>query len=81
MQLRFTNPALERFIDSKIKSGQFPSPEAVIEDALSRMMEEEIALSNEDMAAIRESDEQIDRGKSVDFDTFAAEVRKKYGIK
>ena len=39
---------------------------------------EEYALDDEDVAAIIESEEQIDRGEFVEFETFAAEMRKKY---
>lgn len=41
-------------------------------------LEPEDALTDEDLAAIKESDEQFDRGEYVDFDAFAAEMRKKY---
>ena len=81
MQVRVTKPEFERFIDSKVKSGHFPSPEAVVEDALSRMMDEEVTLTAEDVSAIAESDAQVERGEFVDFDSFAAEMRKKHGIK
>ncbi len=81
MQLSLSKPEFERFIEAKVKCGDFPTPEAVVEDALARMMEEDVALTDEDMAAIKESDEQIDRGECVDFDTFAAAARKQYGIK
>ena len=36
-------------------------------------------LDEEDITAINESDAQIDRGEFVEFSTFAAEMRKKYG--
>jgi Arc/MetJ-type ribon-helix-helix transcriptional regulator len=81
MQLRFSNPKLERFIDSKVKSGHFPTREAVVEDALSRMMDEEILLTDDDLAQIEEGDKAIDRGEFVEFDEFASRMRTKYGIK
>jgi Arc/MetJ-type ribon-helix-helix transcriptional regulator len=81
MQVELTKPALAKFVDDKVKAGEFPSPEAVIEDALTRMMADEDAplLSEEDERAIEEGDQAIDRGESVDFDTFAADMRRKFG--
>jgi hypothetical protein len=37
-------------------------------------------LTEADLKAIEESDAQIDRGEWVEFDAFAAEMRKRYGI-
>ena len=42
------------------------------------MLDEEIKLTAEDIAAIKEADEQMDRGEHVNFDEFAAEMRKKF---
>jgi Arc/MetJ-type ribon-helix-helix transcriptional regulator len=78
MHFQLSKPELAKFVDDKVKSGDFPSREAVIEDALARMMDEEVALTDEDVAAINESEEQIDRGEFVDFKEFAAQMRKKY---
>jgi Arc/MetJ-type ribon-helix-helix transcriptional regulator len=75
-------PNLKRFVDEQVKAGYFPTPEAVVQASLSRMMDErdEITLTAEDLAAIKRSDEQIERGEYVEFDEFAARMRKKYGI-
>jgi len=81
MQVQLTKPELAKFVDDKVRAGEFPSAEAVVEDALARMMADEERLSDEDMAEINASDEEIDRGESVDFDSFAAQMRKKYNIK
>jgi hypothetical protein len=35
-------------------------------------------LTDEDAEAINEAEDQIDRGDFVEFDTFAAEMRKKF---
>jgi hypothetical protein len=37
-----------------------------------------VELTAEDVVAIKESDAQIDRGESVEFDAFAAEMRETY---
>jgi Arc/MetJ-type ribon-helix-helix transcriptional regulator len=81
MQVQLTKPELAKFVDDKVRAGEFPSAEAVIEDALSRMMADEERLTEEDVAEINLADEEIDRGELVDFDTFAAEMRKKYNVK
>jgi Arc/MetJ-type ribon-helix-helix transcriptional regulator len=80
MNFRLQKPELERFIDEQVKAGIFPSAEAVVEDALLRMMEE-VELSEEDREGIRQSDEQIAKGEVVDYGDFAARIRQKYGIR
>ena len=77
MRLR---PEIQEFITEKVRSGHFPSAEAVVEDALLRMMDEEIVLTEQDIRAIEESEKEIDRGEYIDFDTFAADMRKRYGV-
>jgi Arc/MetJ-type ribon-helix-helix transcriptional regulator len=80
MQVRLSKPELERFIAEQVKAGRFPSSDAAIEAAVERMMlaHEDAELSDEDVDAINESEEQFDRGEFVDFDAFAVEMRKKY---
>ena len=78
MQLRLLKPELAKFVADKVEAGAFPSAEAVVEDALARMIAEETFLSDDDVAAINESEDQIDRGELVEFDAFAAEMRRKY---
>jgi Arc/MetJ-type ribon-helix-helix transcriptional regulator len=83
MELRLKNPDLERFVDQQVQAGVFPSVDALLEEAVARLMREEEAtpLSDEDWAAIAEADAEFERGETIDFDVFAAEMRKKYGIK
>jgi Arc/MetJ-type ribon-helix-helix transcriptional regulator len=78
MQLRLTKPELAKFVDEKVQAGEFPSADAVIEDAVTRMMEDERTLTEEDARAITEADAEIDRGEFVDFDAFAADMRAKF---
>jgi len=80
MQVQLRKPELEKFIDEQVQAGYFPTPEAAIEAAVAQMMVDQgtDGLTDEDMAAIAESDAQIDRGECIDFDIFAAEMRKKY---
>lgn len=82
MQVQLTKPELAKFVDDKVRAGEFPSAQAVVEDALARMMEEEAeTLTDEDLRAIRTADEEMDRGQYVDYKAFAEEMRKKYGAK
>jgi Arc/MetJ-type ribon-helix-helix transcriptional regulator len=79
MQVRLTKPELQRFIDNQVKAGCFPSPEAVVEAAVERMMvdQETNDLDQETADAINRSEDQIDRGEGIDFRRFASEMRKK----
>lgn len=81
MQVELTKPEIQQFIADRVNAGDFPSAEAVVEDALARMMEEEVVLDEKDKAAIDLAFEQFERGESMDFDQFAAEARKKFGLK
>ena len=76
MQVRLTKPELERFIADQVEAGHFPSTEAAVEQMMRDRADAE--LSDGDVDAINESEAQIDRGESVDFDDFAAAMRKKY---
>ena len=78
MQVSLTKPELEKFIAEKVNAGDFASPEAVVEDALTRMMQEECSLTDADVDALNEAESQIDRGEFVEFDEFAAKMRQKY---
>jgi Arc/MetJ-type ribon-helix-helix transcriptional regulator len=81
MQVQLKRPELEQFIAEQVEAGHFSSAEDAIEAAVEEMMlarREGAVLSDEDAAAINEADAEIDRGEFVDFDTFAAEARKKY---
>ena len=79
MQVQLTKPELEKFISEKVNAGDFPTPQAVVEDALTRMMQDERTLTEDDVTAINESEAQIDRGEFIDFDAFSSQMRKKFG--
>ena len=72
----------QKFVKEQVASGSFRSPEDVLQEALNRMMAEaELALDDETAAAINRAEEQIDCGEGIDFDKFAAEWRKKLGVR
>ena len=82
MQVRLTKPALERFIADQVEAGRFPSAEAAVEAAVERMMRDETdELDEETVDALNRAVEQIDRGEGIDFDRFAAEMRKKFNVR
>ncbi len=71
-------PDAQRFIQDQVKAGRFSSPDAVVEEAVSRMMADvEIELDDDTAAAINRAEEQLDRGEGVEFDDFAAQIRRK----
>lgn len=78
MELRLTKPAHEEFINNQLKTGQYSSAEAVIEDILDFVIND--TLTAEDIAAIEESESQIERGECVDLTDFAAAYRKRHGL-
>jgi Arc/MetJ-type ribon-helix-helix transcriptional regulator len=80
MNVQLQKAELERFIQHQVSSGNFPSPEAVVEASLTRMMEEEFVLTDEEVAEIELSQAQFAGGKTVEFSHFAARMRKKFGI-
>ena len=78
MQVRLTKPQLEQFIAEQVRAGRFPSPDAAVEAAVERMMQDPMGeLDQETVDAINRAEEQIDRGEGIDFKEFAATMRKK----
>jgi Arc/MetJ-type ribon-helix-helix transcriptional regulator len=71
---------LEHYIQDQVSAGNFPSPDAVLEDALQRVIVERVTLTPEDRARIARSEEQIERGHYVRFEDFKARINKKYGL-
>jgi len=65
MNLQLIKPELERYIDEQVRSGNFPTPEAVVENALARMMDSDVELTDEDVEAIQISQQQFARGEGI----------------
>ena len=78
MQVELTKPEVTDFITEKVKAGEFPSAEALVESAVKLMMREGETLTDEDIRAIEEAEKEFERGEYIAFDDFAAEMRKKY---
>ena len=79
MNVRLTKPRVEQFIREQVDAGHFPSAQAAVEAAVEQMMttNEWTRLTEGDVAAIAESDAQFERGECVDFDVFAADLRRR----
>ena len=78
MQLTL-NPEQQRFIEQQIQEGRFQSAEALVEEALRRMMDDpDDLLSESVLDAIDASEDAIERGEVRDWPTVREELRKKY---
>jgi Arc/MetJ-type ribon-helix-helix transcriptional regulator len=76
MHLQLSKPELQKFVEDQVTAGHFRSPEEVLEEALLRMMEEEV--DEETLAAIEEGDAQLDRGEGRPWEEVREELRAKY---
>ena len=75
-------PTAQKFVEEQIQSCRFQSADDLLDDAVQRMMlEDELELDYETVAAINRAEEQIDRGGGIDFDEFAADMRKRIASK
>ena len=71
-------PEARKFIQEQVQAGHFASPDDVLDEAVNRMMaESDLELDDETAAAINRAEAQLDRGEGIDFDEFAAQMRKK----
>jgi Arc/MetJ-type ribon-helix-helix transcriptional regulator len=71
-------PEVERMIVDQVKSGRFPSAEAMVEAAVTTLAQMDDELDDETIAAINEAEAQADRGEGTDLDTFRAEISNRF---
>ena len=73
------SPGLEQFIQQKIRSGEFPSPAAVVECALILMRDSEgEEISGEELnRLIAEGQADLDSGNTVDASEVFDEIRRR----
>ena len=76
-------PEVEQFIAAQVRAGRFPSAEAVIEAAVTELVEASSgdAPDAEDWAAIAESDAEFDRGEGIDWADLKADFAKRFGTR
>ena len=82
--LQFKQPEVAKYVEDCIRAGLFPSVGVLLEEAVRRMMMDAEAvdrLTPEDETALAEARAEVERGEGIDFDVFATELRRKYGIK
>jgi len=78
-------PDIQKRIDERLRSGEFDSTEAVVEQALTFFLDfEEEEMSEDEFletkAAIDEALDQADRGEGMWLEDFERDMRTKYGI-
>jgi hypothetical protein len=80
MNIQLTKPEFQKFIYEQVKSGQFSSPEQVIEAGLARLMLDPPPEDSDEetLAAIDRAEVEFERGEGRPFKEFAAEFRSKY---
>lgn len=76
--IRSLRPEVQRFIDEQVKSGRFPTPEAVVEAAILDWRDAALDIDDETAAAINEAEAQADRGEGMDLDVFRAHISKRF---
>jgi Arc/MetJ-type ribon-helix-helix transcriptional regulator len=81
MQVKL-RPETQRFIEEQVNSGRFPSSDELLDEAVGRMMsDQELSLDAETLAVIKRAEDQFARGEDIDFDVFAAEMRRKIAVR
>jgi Arc/MetJ-type ribon-helix-helix transcriptional regulator len=72
-------PKVEGCLQAKVQAGEFSTPDAVIEAALSQMMESAVdRLDADELPTICESLAQMKRGEAGDWKQLSSELRAKY---
>lgn len=73
-------PEVAELVDALVREGRFASAEEVVEAGVTRVALEPIdtMLSDDDWAAIEESERQIERGEDIPWEEASAMLRRKY---
>jgi putative addiction module CopG family antidote len=68
MHITLSQPDLERFVEEKVRSGEYATPEAVVENALATLrLHENVLPSGEELRRlIVEGQAEADRGELLD---------------
>jgi len=72
-------PELERFVEEKVRAGEYASTEEVVEAGIARLMVDPTPpLDEETLAAVEEGEAQGDRGEVRLWEELKAELLAKY---
>ena len=78
MQIILT-PDQQKFVDAQVRAGRFESPEQVVAEAPSRLMQDpDEEIDDDTYAALRRSDDQLARGEGRALENVRDELRAKY---
>ena len=84
------NADAQRFIEEKVRAGQYATPEDVVHAAISRLRDDDdddvqqngdVELDDESLAAVEEGLAQANRGEGRPWEDVRAELRARYGLK
>lgn len=71
-------PETQRFIEEQVREGRFANPEELIEAALSNLRFAGEALDADAVNAIREAEEQADRGEGMELEAFRRHISRRF---
>jgi Arc/MetJ-type ribon-helix-helix transcriptional regulator len=74
------SPELQKFVEERVKAGEFQSPAQVIEAGLARLMLDPPPdeLDEDTLAAIERAEAQLDRGEGIPLKEAFDRLRKKH---
>ena len=74
------SPELQKFVEERVKAGEFQSPAQVVEAGLARLMLDPSPeqLDDDTLAAIARAEAQLDRGEGIPLKEAFDRLRKKH---
>ena len=77
------NPDAQKFVEEKIRSGRYATPEELVSDAIARLRQDDeqaidTSFTPADLADINEAEAEVARGEVLDWKTVEAQLRKDY---
>ena len=74
-------PEHQRYIEEQVRAGRYGSADDAVADALERLRTDDAEPTSEDIAAIREGLDQLNRGEGRPWDEVRGELVTKFGLK
>ena len=74
------SPELKKYVEEQVRTGRFASTQEVVQAELARLMLDPVpdGLDDEDLAAVEESEAQIERGEDLDWAQVSAALWQEY---